>query len=82
MGPKWPSCALVQDAPGGLVSVAQDSHLTARPSCAPGSCGVLSFPSSLGRTFLVAAVTRAELFFVSEEASATLGHDERLRDPS
>lgn len=48
----------------------------------PGSCGVSSFPSPLCCTFLVAAVTWTELFFVSEEASATLGHDERLRDPS
>ena len=50
-----------------------------RPS--PGSCGV-SFPSPLCCTFLVAAVTWTELFFMSEEASATLGNDERLRDPS
>ena len=48
----------------------------------PGSCGGSSFPSALCCTFLVAAVTWAELLFVSEEASATLGRDERLRDPS
>lgn len=76
MIPKWPFCALVQDAPGGLMSAAQGPYLTA---C---SCGGSSFPSALCCTFLVAAVTWAELLFVSEEASATLGHDERLRDPS
>lgn len=41
MIPKWPSCALVQEAPGGLMSVAQDSHLTA---CSSSASGILQGP--------------------------------------
>lgn len=36
MIPEWPFCALVQDAPGGLMSAAQDSYFTARSSSASG----------------------------------------------